>query len=103
YNILASGKPIVAAVDRESELSLVVHEEQAGWIVPPGDIDGIVKAVLEARSDPARLAAMGARGRAAAAGRYAYASVMRGYRDLFASVFAGRATAEAELRTAGQP
>lgn len=103
YNILASGKPIVAAVDRESELSLVVHEERAGWIVEPGDIDGIVRAVLEARSDPARLAAMGARGRAAAAGRYAYAAVMRGYRDLFASVFAGRPGAEAELRTAGQP
>ena len=36
-------------------------------------------------------------------GRYAYAAVMRGYRELFAAVFAGRPAAEPELRTARQP
>lgn len=102
YNILASGKPIVAAVDRQSELSLVVHEEQVGWIVEPGDVDGIVSAVLEARRDRARLAAMGSRARAAAAGRYAYDTVMRGYRALFADVFADHRRTESELTTAGQ-
>jgi glycosyltransferase involved in cell wall biosynthesis len=101
YNILATGKPIVAAVDAQSELALVVKEEQAGWIVEPGDVAGFVAAVLEARGDRARLVAMGARARAAAAGRYSYAVVMRGYRDLFASVFASGRAAASEMTTAG--
>lgn len=102
YNILASGKPIVAAVDPQSELALVVKEERVGWIARPGDVDGIVAAVLEARQDRERLAEMGARGRAAAAGRYSYASVMSGYRALFASLLAADRAAEPEWTTAGQ-
>jgi glycosyltransferase involved in cell wall biosynthesis len=101
YNILASGKPIVAAVDPQSELALVVREERVGWIVEPGDVTGFVSAVLEARADRARLAAMGVRGRAAAAGRYSYEAVMRGYRDLFTSVFASGGAAAPEMTTAG--
>jgi glycosyltransferase involved in cell wall biosynthesis len=100
YNILASGRPIVAAVDPQSELALVVREEQVGWTVAPGDVAGFVAAVLEARADRGRLAAMGARGRAAAAGRYSYEAVMRGYRDLFASVFAEDRAAAPEMTTA---
>jgi colanic acid biosynthesis glycosyl transferase WcaI len=100
YNILASGKPIVAAVDAQSELALVVREERVGWVVEPGDVTGFVSAVLEARADRERLAAMGVRGRAAAGGRYSYEAVMRGYRELFTSVFASGGAAAPELTTA---
>lgn len=100
YNILASAKPIVAAVDPQSELALVVKEERAGWIVEPGDVAGFVAAVLEARADPVRLAAMGGRGRAAAAERYSYEAVMRGYRALFASVFVQDTAAAPQMRAA---
>ena len=36
YNILAAGKPIIAAADAESELSRVVREERVGWVVRLG-------------------------------------------------------------------
>jgi colanic acid biosynthesis glycosyl transferase WcaI len=103
YNILASGKPIVAAVDPQSELALVVQEERVGWTVQPGDVAGFVDAVLEARGDGLRLAAMGERARAAAADRYSYEAVMRGYRALFASVFARGGAAAPEMTTTGNP
>ena len=36
YNILAAGKPIIAATDRDSELAMVIREEDVGWVVAPG-------------------------------------------------------------------
>jgi len=36
YNVLASGRPVLAAAEAGSELSMVIHEEQVGWTVPPG-------------------------------------------------------------------
>ena len=65
YNILGAGKPVIGAVDADSEVGLLLREENAGWVVPPGDRDALVAAIREARGDRARLIAMGRRGRAA--------------------------------------
>jgi len=79
YNIFAAGKPIIGAVDAESELGLVVREENLGWIVPPSRPEKIVEAVLEARSDPRRLAEMGRRARTVAESKYTVNHVIDAY------------------------
>jgi len=85
YNILAVGKPILAVMHPESELALVVEEEQAGWVIPPGRPADIADAILEAKADPDGLAEMGRRARAAAESKYqvdrivdAFATALRG-------------------------
>jgi hypothetical protein len=35
YNILAAGKPILALTEANSELDLIVGEEQIGWTCRP--------------------------------------------------------------------
>jgi len=69
----------------ESELALVVEEEQAGWVIPPGRPADIADAILEAKADPDGLAEMGRRARAAAESKYqvdrivdAFATALRG-------------------------
>jgi glycosyltransferase involved in cell wall biosynthesis len=86
YNVLASGRPIIALADRASELARVVTEEEIGWVVEPGDLAGFLDAIGEARN-ASELEAMGARARAAAEQRYtrdralaAYGAVMSGRR-----------------------
>jgi len=32
YNVMAAGKPIIAVTDPDSELALVVREEDIGWV-----------------------------------------------------------------------
>ena len=76
YNILASGKPMIAMADPSTELAAVIEEEGVGWVVPVGDVDGLVAAIDAARSDPAGLAAMGVRARRAAESKYSPASVV---------------------------
>lgn len=48
YNVLAAGKPIVAIVDRESEIGMLVSEHKLGWVVEPGDSKALSKAIVEA-------------------------------------------------------
>jgi glycosyltransferase involved in cell wall biosynthesis len=81
YNIFAAGKPVIAVADDESELAVVVRDERLGWVVPPGDADGIVQAVLAARRQPDVLLDMGRRARAVAE-RYSLSSVIEAYRRL---------------------
>ena len=80
--IMAAGKPILAAVDADSEVAMVVKEEGIGWIVPPDAPDKLAEAILEARSDRERLAEMSTRARAAAEAKYWIQPVVEAYQRL---------------------
>lgn len=86
YNIMAAGKPIIAIVEPESEVALIVEEEGIGWVVPPNNPQQLLNAITEASSCPERLQEMGKRSRHAAETKYAFASVMNAYEDLFESL-----------------
>ncbi len=45
YTILASGRPAVALVKREAEISRMIEEGRCGMIVAPKDVDGLVNAI----------------------------------------------------------
>jgi glycosyltransferase involved in cell wall biosynthesis len=93
YNILAAGKPILAIGEPDSELGLVIAEERVGWIVPPGQSDQIVHAILEARAQPVRLAEMGKRGRAVVEMKYSSESVINKYIGLIKDLSVSGSTA----------
>jgi glycosyltransferase involved in cell wall biosynthesis len=82
YNILAAGRPVVAAVDADSEPSLVLREEEIGIQVPPGDAEAFVGAVLKMRSDPVYLRQAGERARRAAIRRFGFPNTLEAYRRL---------------------
>ena len=81
YNILAAGKAIIAVADSQSELAMMVEDEQLGWVVAPGEASGIVRAVNSARRQPDLLAEMGRRARVVAE-RYSLSSAVTAYRTL---------------------
>ena len=82
YNILASGKPMIAMMDPSTEVARVIEEEGVGWVVPIGDIDRLVAVIEEARSDRPALAAMGDNARRAAERTYSLGAVMGQYARL---------------------
>jgi colanic acid biosynthesis glycosyl transferase WcaI len=63
YNIMAAGKPILAITDEESELALVLAENQIGWEVRSGDIDSFRSALEEIYDRRNELGSMGWRAR----------------------------------------
>ena len=70
YNIMASGKPIIAISEFESELSMVIEEEKVGWSVLPGNFTHLAEVILEAYSNHSTLVEMSGRARAAALTKY---------------------------------
>ena len=82
YNIFSAGKPIVAAVEEDSELGLVVREENVGRIVPVNNAEKMADALMEAKSKPQLLAEMGIRARAIAENKYSFKSVIEAYQSM---------------------
>lgn len=82
YNIMASGKPIIAVADADSELALVVSEENAGWVVPPGNPDALAERIVYARSHLHECKEKGMNGRRAVETKYSFARVLMEYERL---------------------
>jgi colanic acid biosynthesis glycosyl transferase WcaI len=64
YGILAAGRPVIVAADRESETARVVLQEGCGVVVPPGRPELLAQAIRAAYDGELDLAEMGSRGRA---------------------------------------
>lgn len=62
YSFIASGRPVLALMRKDTEVALTVSENDIGNRIEIGDVDGLVKAMLEA--DPARSDDQGVRARA---------------------------------------
>lgn len=71
FNIMASGRPIVAVTPAESEIAALVREADCGLNVVPGDPAALAQALRALRADPSGAAALGQRGRAALEAHYA--------------------------------
>jgi colanic acid biosynthesis glycosyl transferase WcaI len=48
---MAAGRPVIAAVDLDSETARLVHAAGAGWVVPPGDPNSLARALHELERD----------------------------------------------------
>jgi glycosyltransferase involved in cell wall biosynthesis len=81
YNLLAAGKPIVAVVDDESEVSRVIREENVGRCAPGHDPAMLRTAILGLKARPDELEDMRHRARSAAESRYSPATAVAAYKE----------------------
>ena len=86
YNVMASGKPMLAVCDDDSELATVIQEERIGWVVPPGRPDLLAATIRAAKADPNELRLMGERAFRAAEAKYTISKVLEVYRALLESL-----------------
>lgn len=62
-NILASGRPVIAAAARETDFGILVEKSGAGTLVEPGDPQALATAITYLRDNPSTRAKMGRKGR----------------------------------------
>ncbi|MDJ0719288.1 MAG: glycosyltransferase family 4 protein [Prochloraceae cyanobacterium] len=86
YNQMAAGKPILAVADDWSELAQVVKEEEIGWVVEPGDVEGLVRTIELAAAAPDLCFQMGAKAAAVAQNKYDFNQANQGYKKLFSEL-----------------
>lgn len=82
YNILASGKPLLAIGDEDSEAALIIGEERIGWNVAAGQPEEIASIIAWAVEHQSEVVEMGTRARAAAEQRFQFDTSLSAYRDL---------------------
>jgi colanic acid biosynthesis glycosyl transferase WcaI len=63
FSILASGRPILASVDEDSDLAKLILRSQSGICVPPEDPMALAEAILSLKDDHPRCMQMGQNGR----------------------------------------
>jgi colanic acid biosynthesis glycosyl transferase WcaI len=90
YSILAAGRPIVASVDRGTEVASVVERAGAGIAVAPDDAEALTKALARLVADPEEAERMGAAGRRFVERWASPAAIATQYEALFEE-FRGRA------------
>ncbi|MDQ3986888.1 MAG: glycosyltransferase family 4 protein [Actinomycetota bacterium] len=83
YEIMASGRPLLASADPDSDIRRLVESVGCGVCVTPGDPDALIDAIKSLFEDPAARESMGKRGRAEAETSYSLSTVTGRYRHLF--------------------
>jgi colanic acid biosynthesis glycosyl transferase WcaI len=86
YSILASGRPIIASVDQDSDMARLVSRAEAGICLPPEEPALLSKAVLELKNDPSVRRKFGENGRSYAIKHHSPQAAARHFEDLLKSV-----------------
>lgn len=90
FSILASGRPVLASVDENSDTCKLIHSSQAGLCVEPENPEQLADAILSLRDDPSRREKMGLDGRTWAEKYHSPQSAAEQFEQLFAYVMRGK-------------
>lgn len=82
YSIMASGRPVLVAVDPDSDIVRLVQHANCGIIVPPDDADALEQAIRQAYSDQTKLKQLGLNGREYVVAHFSRAAISKQYDDL---------------------
>lgn len=88
YNVLAAGRPIIAIVERESELAELIRKENLGWVVEPGDYNDLVKKIHIAMNDN-YIEEKGKKARFLAENCYRYEYILSLYQEEIGKIISG--------------
>lgn len=87
YNFMAAGRPILGLTTPGSEVAAILRETGGGMSVPPADVEGIGRAVVELKRSPdARRAAAG-KARDFVVRAFAKDRILRSYEETLRSMY----------------
>lgn len=86
YTIMGAGRPIVAAIDRDSDTWEFIQNSQAGLCVQPENAAELAAAIRKLYADRALAAQMGRNGRASVQAHHTTAHIAEKYLALFAEL-----------------
>jgi glycosyltransferase involved in cell wall biosynthesis len=88
YGILSAGRPVIAAVEDESETARLVEEVGCGLVIPPGRPELLARTIRAAHDGAYDLAEMGRRGREYVEREADRSVAMERYRQVVAELLA---------------
>jgi colanic acid biosynthesis glycosyl transferase WcaI len=82
YGILGAGRAILAQVPAKSEIAYTINEEECGFVVSPGDVDGLVNRIRQLESDRDLTSTMGARSFQAYKSKYTIETITKQFKKV---------------------
>ncbi len=82
FTIMASGRPVLVAVDEDSELATIVKTARCGLVIQPDDADTMEAAIRQVFSTPSEFKAYGENGRRFVEAHYSRDKVSQQYQNL---------------------
>jgi glycosyltransferase involved in cell wall biosynthesis len=82
YGILGAGRAILAQVPAKSETAYTITEEECGFVIPPGDVDGLVKRIQQLEQDRDLTKTMGLRSFQAYKSKYTIKTISEKFQKL---------------------
>jgi len=79
YEIMASGRPVLASAEHDSDVAQLIRETECGVCVEPQNAQALAAALLELKRDAACRAQMSHNGRVAAETRFSLDAVVKQY------------------------
>lgn len=86
YEIMASGRPVIASAEPDSDVARLVQSAEGGFVVAPGRADLLADAVMQLAADPARRVTLGERGRRFVTEHHSLAAAVDRYETLLLQV-----------------
>ena len=86
YGILAAGKPVIGMVPENSEIGLIIKEENCGILLNPGDSEGLVNAINLLKGNQELRNEMGSNSRKAFEKKYKVSIIADRYKMLLESL-----------------
>ncbi len=86
YNILATGKPVLALIEENSEVARLIEEEQVGWVVPPLEPEELLKTIYQIYREREKIPEMEKRARKSALEKYSVEVAIEKYKLAFAEL-----------------
>ena len=91
YGILASGVPVIAQVPEQSEIAIAVKEDKCGIVVPPGDVEALVKVIIYLKEHTDVRKEMAANARRTFENKYTTKQAAKRYREILFDISSGSA------------
>ncbi|MFP4379703.1 MAG: glycosyltransferase family 4 protein [Candidatus Sumerlaeia bacterium] len=86
FGILATGRPVIGVMEKNSEAGELVIQHDCGVIVEPGDDENLARAIRDLSRDPERCRAMGERGAKALREHYSVHQAAQEYKRVIESL-----------------
>jgi colanic acid biosynthesis glycosyl transferase WcaI len=86
YTIMASGRPVIAAAEDDTELARLVRQAECGLVVPPRNATALAQAVRTLYQNRERTSQLGANGRAYVLAHYSKSEVSAQHDRLLRSI-----------------
>jgi colanic acid biosynthesis glycosyl transferase WcaI len=90
FSAIAAGAAVVAVAPEDSDLGTTIHRHGAGVLIEPGDVDGLVAALVRLSSDDRARASLRGAAHAAAVTHYDIPALARRWATFLDTLEAGR-------------